>query len=118
MPRKASRPCAHPRCPELVTEGSRCPAHDKAAWQARNERPEIREDKRFYDSARWQQLRAFVLREEPWCRECRRNNRVSPATVVDHIQRIRDGGSRTNLTNLQPLCDRCHDKKRGKESWQ
>ncbi len=57
---------------------------------------------------RWRKLRLLVLRAEPLCRMCAEIGRTSPATVVDHIKPIRDGGTNA-WDNLQPLCKRCHD---------
>jgi 5-methylcytosine-specific restriction endonuclease McrA len=37
------------------------------------------------------------------------------AQMVDHIAQIRLGGSRLDFTNLQSLCNRCHDRKRQTE---
>lgn len=39
-----------------------------------------------------------------------------PATQVDHIQRINDGGDRFDENNLQGLCDHCHKVKTGREA--
>jgi 5-methylcytosine-specific restriction endonuclease McrA len=36
--------------------------------------------------------------------------------VVDHIIAIKDGGDALNEANLQSLCNRCHQRKRGQES--
>lgn len=116
MPTKAPSACLHPGCPTLATTGSYCDAHRKAKWAARNARPEIREDKRFYDSVQWKRIREAVLRKEPWCRQCRRLGKVIVASIVDHITPIRMGGNRTVLSNLQPLCDECHNIKRSSES--
>jgi 5-methylcytosine-specific restriction protein A len=116
MPTKAPRACVHGGCAGYATTGNYCDLHRKALWAERNARPEIRDDKRFYDSAIWQSKRKAVLRLEPWCRECRRNGRVTPATMVDHIQGIRSGGARLSDSNLQPLCDACHAVKRSDES--
>lgn len=60
-----------------------------------------------YD-ARWQRIRASVLLTEPLCRLCLAAGRSVPATVVDHIQPLKDGGTH-HQDNLQPLCKRCHD---------
>jgi len=46
--------------------------------------------------------------------ECRSYERLTPATVVDHIIPHR-GDERLfwDETNWQPLCKQCHDKKTG-----
>lgn len=120
MPRKPARPCSHPGCPELVTDGSRCPAHRKAEQRRetkeRMQSSRVREDKSFYDSSLWRGVRASILRKEPWCRECRRNERRALADMVDHIVPISQGGARVNESNLQPLCNACHARKRQRES--
>ena len=56
----------------------------------------------------WRRLRSLKLRQEPLCRLCLSVGRTVPATVVDHILPISDGGTNTT-ENLQPLCKRCHD---------
>jgi 5-methylcytosine-specific restriction protein A len=117
-PSKPPHPCAHPGCGELVTTGSRCQAHAKVEWKARNARPEIREDKKFYDSALWRKTRLAVLKREPWCRECKRLGIATLATVVDHIIPLRMVGPKVSPDNLQPLCAACHNVKRSEESRQ
>src|SRR3954453_10934326 len=93
MPRKPPHPCAHPTCPELITEGSRCPAHQKQEQRqetkVRMAKPQVKEDKAFYDSALWRRVRTSILRKEPYCRECRRDRRMALADMVDHIVPIR-----------------------------
>lgn len=120
MPSKPPRPCSHPGCPELVNDGARCPAHRKEE-QKRETRERmlderVREDKRFYDSALWKRVRASILRKEPWCRECRREGRMGLADMVDHVTPIRLGGAKLAPSNLQPLCERHHQVKRGQEA--
>lgn len=56
--------------------------------------------------APWRRLRDLVLNREPICRACRRR----PATTVDHIIPKADGGT-DDESNLQPLCNPCHDAK-------
>lgn len=62
---------------------------------------------RGYDTT-WQRLRLAVLADEPLCRRCRAEGRVTGAEVVDHITPIVDGGDRLDRANLQPLCVPCH----------
>lgn len=73
----------------------------------------------FYNSPIWKKLRqSFKLgftklddgREVPnhLCIECYKEGKVRSMYVVDHIVRIKDGGSRTELSNLQGLCEHHH----------
>jgi hypothetical protein len=45
---------------------------------------------------------------EPLCRLCLSAGKIEPATVVDHITPIAEGGTH-ETDNLMPLCKRCHD---------
>ena len=69
-----------------------------------------------YDSPAWRKLRLHQLRQEPCCRACAASDRVTPATVADHIEPVRDGADFFDGANLQSLCLRCHAKKSAKES--
>ncbi len=60
-------------------------------------------EKKIYNSGRWRRLRATVLDRFPTCNYCFRL-----ATVVDHIKPISQGGDPWDLSNLQPLCAKCH----------
>jgi 5-methylcytosine-specific restriction protein A len=68
----------------------------------------------------WQKARKVVLAEEPLCRICSKDGRVTVAEEVDHI----DGNSHNNeRENLRPLCRLCHlrrtarDQAFGKHQW-
>ncbi len=65
----------------------------------------------FRQTQRWKTTRAALLRREPWCRICRR----APATQVDHIRRVEDGGAPWDPANLQPVCGDCHKRKTAME---
>lgn len=69
----------------------------------------------FYTSRAWKRLRVVVLREHPFCVECLKQKRYTPATVVDHIVPINQGGAPLDEANLQPLCSSCHNKKSATE---
>lgn len=123
MPSAAKRQCAQPGCPELVERG-RCPKHQAAKHKGIDARRGSSTE-RGYDTD-WRRLRAYVLRNEPLCRECRQNERLEVGVEVDHIIPIGDGGKRLDQSNLQPLCKPCHSRKtmneqnakRGYGSWQ
>lgn len=68
-----------------------------------------------YSTPRWKRLRVAILREEPICRECRRRGQLTPASQVDHIRAIKDGGQPWDKSNLQALCASCHSRKTSSE---
>lgn len=109
-----NRGCSWQGCPGLAKEGARyCGAHLAEARKARDAAKGERA--KHYKTAHWQRLRMVVLRQEPLCRECKDMGRLTPATVVDHIKPLSDGGTDA-MTNLQPLCKECHDLKTNRES--
>jgi 5-methylcytosine-specific restriction protein A len=64
----------------------------------------------------WAKARLQFLKEHPLCAECLRNERVTEATVVDHITPHRgDMNLFWNRNNWQPLCASCHGRKTAKE---
>jgi 5-methylcytosine-specific restriction protein A len=65
---------------------------------------------------RWGELRAAQLQREPFCRECARAGNRTPATEVDHVVAIVDGGSFDDPSNHQSLCGLCHWRKTANEN--
>lgn len=63
----------------------------------------------------WMRIRADVLSRHPLCVHCDILGITRPATEVDHIKRVVDGGT-DDLWNLQPLCHDCHARKTLAES--
>ena len=57
-----------------------------------------------------QKAREELFRDEPLCRECRRQGRIRIATIRDHIKALAFGGEE-HRDNTQPLCKECHDAK-------
>ncbi len=100
MPWSPARFCAVHGCGEL-THAGRCAKHRAEREKERRERETWRD----YNSAEWKRNRATVLRLEPQCRAC-----GEPATVVDHVVPLQDGGTH-DVANLRPLCKRCHDRR-------
>tara|TARA_R100001163_G_C5059028_1_gene195661 strand:- start:151 stop:492 length:342 start_codon:yes stop_codon:yes gene_type:complete len=72
----------------------------------------------FYVSKAWRNIRKFYIKLNPLCEQCKRNKspQITPAKVVDHVKPIRLGGLRYDISNLQSLCDKCHNKKNQQES--
>lgn len=97
------RLCVRPGCPSVAEYRGRCRAH--AAPLNRDRSPRLRG----YGS-KWDRIARAVLREEPLCRLCRAEDRVTPAELVDHKTPKRSGGT-DERSNLQPLCRVCHARK-------
>ncbi len=109
MPYRPKSPCLYPGCPNLCENGAYCDEHKAYS----PERMRGSASKRGYD-AKWQAARKRFLQLHPLCAECKKNGRITPATVVDHV--IPHRGNKPlfwDENNWQPLCKCCHDKKTG-----
>ena len=69
------------------------------------------EDKKFYNSRRWKNLRRLKLSSNPLCELCEKAGLVVSANQVDHITSIQAGGDAASLDNLMSLCTPCHSRK-------
>ena len=120
MPPRPFTVCRHPGCSRLtaaacgfcsdhesiVDNSQNPPRQQSALWRGNSA-------SRGYDR-RWRKARLVFLKANPLCAECRRQGRLNPATVVDHI--IPHRGDKElfwNKKNWQPLCVTCHGKKTG-----
>lgn len=64
-----------------------------------------------YSTARWQRLRKLKLSSEPLCEGCK-PHRLTPASHVDHVRAISDGGAPfPGLDGLRSYCQPCHSAK-------
>lgn len=73
--------------------------------------------KNVYNTSQWRKLREAYIMEHPLCERCLEENKISPATEVHHVVPISKAQSELqmkelgfNPTNLQALCEKCHDK--------
>ena len=112
MPLPAFHPCAHIGCTNLVKHGPYCSQHTALHDWERGSAAQ-----RGYDSA-WRNFSRAFLQKHPLCIDPYGNHaadhQVVAATVTDHIIPKSMGGG-DDETNLQPLCDRCHNRKRATE---
>lgn len=117
MAMKPLRPCRHPGCGALVTDGY-CDEHRPREQGRRSE--EAKSWRWMYQTDGWtKDLRPNQLLAEPFCRECaRRGDRVR-ATDVDHILDHKgDWAKFTDRSNLESLCHSCHSRKTAREMFQ
>lgn len=110
MPRKPKTPCRYPGCDKLV-DGRYCEEHQKLTDKQYNQYQRDLKVQRFYQSPEWRAVRRRKLNQNPLCEECLKHNKVTPATIVDHIKPIKQGGEPFNMNNLQSLCTECHSRK-------
>ena len=74
----------------------------------------------WYNLQKWVKLRNYVLANEPLCRMCLKNDKITPAVLVDHIIAVEGTTEKDyklffDFNNLQPLCDRCHTIKTNRD---
>lgn len=77
-------------------------------------------NQKFYNSTAWRKLRAIKIAQTPCCEECERQGIITDATgrkgVIDHKTPINEGGEPLEMDNLETLCNKCHNRKSGREA--
>lgn len=116
MPYKPQRLCNHAGCNQL-TVNRYCVQHEEQYKQQRRDYDKQRPSyHNWYSSERWRTLRKHILRNNPLCVMCMKQDRLVPATVIDHIQPHKgDALLFWDVGNLQALCKQCHDSKTARE---
>lgn len=113
MPMKPKRPCRYPGCPNLCEKGVYCEEHAEHNPSRVYDRKRGNAAERGYN-AEWRVARRRFLSAHPLCVECMKENRLTAATVVDHIIPHRgDAKLFWDKNNWQSLCKAHHDKKTG-----
>lgn len=113
MSQKPKHPCNYPGCPALTNERY-CEKHRKQEQRRYDERRGTAHQRGY--TVRWRRVRESYLRRHPLCVECEKKDRITAATVVDHI--IPHKGDHElfwNEDNWQSLCKTHHDIKTAKE---
>ena len=118
MPIAPPRPCRWPGCPALVSEPRErfCERHRAEHKREADRRTDERRPsaaRRGYDRD-WRRLRRMILAERPLCVMCLAEGRVTPATDVDHIVPLAEGGT-NDPANLRPLCRMHHARRHLRE---
>lgn len=120
MSLKPPKPCAWPGCSVLVRGVSHCATHKpladerrakqlKASHKQYNKRRD--ESDEFYKTERWRKFRNYYIRLHPLCVECERQDRVTPAKILDHIKPYKTHPELgLDWYNVRPLCRPCHNR--------
>lgn len=69
-----------------------------------------------YNNKAWRKMSLAQRTAYPLCAHCLSQGRTRAATVADHIVPINQGGGFMDASNLQSLCNNCHNRKSGTES--
>ncbi|MFM9270937.1 HNH endonuclease signature motif containing protein [Halomonas elongata] len=113
MPSRSPRPCRVASCPgKTTTAHGYCPDHEhlSVGWNQR------RQGKSGRGGRPWRRKRERVLRRDSGlCQPCWRAGLVTPATEVDHVVNVADGGSDAD-DNLEAICGPCHKAKTQEEA--
>ena len=64
---------------------------------------------KLYGSEHWRRRAKAQMRQEPLCRMCLANSKVTPAQVADHIEKHGGNFNKFRLGALQSLCAACHN---------
>jgi 5-methylcytosine-specific restriction protein A len=109
MPWKPKTICSYPGC-QVLTHDRYCEEHKKKVTKEQNHK-----SSKLY-TYQWRKASKQFIKEHPLCVHCQKEERLTPATEVDHI--IPHGGNRIlfwDRKNWQPLCKSCHSKKTAEE---
>lgn len=101
------RPCKHPGCRKLTTDGY-CEEHRKIMERKYRNRQDAKRgtaNERGYNW-NWHKVRNAKLSDNPLCERCDKKGRVVVAVLVHH----KDRNPRNNTdSNLESLCAACHE---------
>lgn len=112
MPNKPLHKCNKMGCNNLTRERF-CETHQSEHFSYDKKRGSS--SQRGYDF-KWQKERKTFLQNNPLCVNCLKNNKYTPATVVDHIVPHKGNSNLFwDTQNWQALCQRCHNIKTARE---
>lgn len=123
MPDRLLTPCKHCGCPNLTRNKSGYCDDHQGEYEQRKAEADRRYNKSRGSAASqgydydWQQVRARYLRLHPLCEICQEQGKTIIATLVHHKTPIQDGGARLDFSNMQALCNNCHEAIHGKDRW-
>jgi 5-methylcytosine-specific restriction protein A len=64
---------------------------------------------KWYRHRRWKKMRLHQLAIEPLCRLCKRDDKITPASIVDHVERHFGDPEKFWCSELQSVCRPCHE---------
>lgn len=109
MPLAALKPCSycHTNLEERGNHG-RCKDHPFTDVH-------IPEHQKLYNTRLWKRISKRQLTKEPWCADCLKEGRYTPATQCDHIEPHRGDPEKFFKGPFQSLCHSHHSQKTANE---
>jgi 5-methylcytosine-specific restriction enzyme A len=106
------KPCSVKGCKELVGWGEwLCPEHKRERDRTSNKDRADKKEQKFYKSIPWENLRKLKLHQDPLCEICKEEGITTVATIVHHVDEIRQGGDiLPEIEMLQSVCLPCHSR--------
>jgi 5-methylcytosine-specific restriction protein A len=96
--------------PKIPTQSTPDPRRERFKMPHRFNHRTTEQDTRYFTN-KWKKARGAFIKNNPVCKHCGRL-----ASVVDHILPVIHGGEFWDLSNWQPLCKKCHDRKSAREA--
>lgn len=116
--KKSLKPCNYPMCPNL-TRTSHCDDHavDNNRHAIYDKHYRDKDATAFYNSKEWRRVRVQALtRDNHLCQHCLITRNITMADMVDHIKPLKNFWElKSDLRNLQSLCNACHGIKTVKD---
>lgn len=110
-----TRYCSYPGCKNTAVAGkSYCSCHLRSQAKQSDMRRGTRTERGYTNT--WLRASKTFLTQHPLCIKCQEQNRITPATEVDHI--IPHKGDKKlfwDQNNWQALCHECHSRKTATE---
>jgi 5-methylcytosine-specific restriction protein A len=72
-------------------------------------KPHERHWRTWYNTAAWRRRRAFQLQVQPLCELCLKQNKITPASIVDHHPPHGGDWTKFRTGAVRSLCKPCHD---------
>jgi hypothetical protein len=111
------KPCLHPCCPELVTEG-RCAKHTEQHKRAEQDRRNADEVMKVYHTKRWERFKMYMRSRNPLCQRILDNGKQCEqfSKILHHIisPRVRPD-LMFDAANILCVCQAHHPSTEGEE---